>query len=64
MQRDLTVKGRSLGDCSDLTVLAPIKPGFVESLESVTYNTRIKRVLETLHGARMASHERHAARLL
>lgn len=64
MQREIVVKGRSLGGSSDLTLLAPIKPGFVESLESVTYKTRIKRVLETLHGARMAAHEHHTARLL
>ena len=64
MQRDLIIKGRSLGGSSDLTLLAPIKPGFVESLESVTYKTRIKLVLETLHGGRMASHEFHTARLL
>ena len=64
MQRDVIVKGRSLGGSSDLTLLAPIKPGFVESLESVTYKTRVKRVLETLHTARMASHEHAMARLL
>ncbi|MEO8654582.1 MAG: hypothetical protein ABI409_10710, partial [Ramlibacter sp.] len=64
MQRDLIVKGRSLGGTSDLTLLAPIKPGFVESLESVTHKTRVKRVLETLHSARMASHEHATARLL
>lgn len=64
MQRDIVIKGRSLGGSSDLTLLAPIKPGFIESLESVTYKTRIKRVLETLHGARTASHEYSTARLL
>ena len=64
MQRDLIVKGRSLGGTSDLTLLATIKPGFVESLESVTYKTRVKRVLETLHSARMASHEHATARFL
>lgn len=64
MQRDVIVKGRTLGGSSDLTLLATIKPGFVESLESVTYKTRTKRVLETLHGARMASHEYALARLL
>ena len=64
MQRDVIVKGRSLGGTSDLTLLATIKPGFVDSLESVTYKTRVKRVLETLHSARMASHEYAAARLL
>ncbi len=64
MQRDIIVKSRGLGGSSDLTLLAPIKPGFIESLESITYKTRIKRVLETLHGARAASHEYSTARLL
>lgn len=64
MQKDLVVKGRNLGGSSDLTLLAPIKPGFIPALESVSYKTRIKRVLETLHGARQASHEFANARLL
>lgn len=64
MQRDLFVKGRGLGGSSDLTLLAPVKPGFVESLESVTYKTRIKKVLDVLHAARSASHEHAAAQLL
>lgn len=64
MLRDVIVKGRTLGGSSDLTLLAPIKPGFVESLESVTYKTRVKRVLETLHAARKSSHEHALARLL
>lgn len=44
--------------------MAPIKPGFIDALESVTYKTRVKRTLEALHGARMASHEHSLARLL
>lgn len=64
MRRELVVKGRTLGSSADLTLLAPLKRGFVESLESVTYKTRTKRVLEALHGARIASHEHHAAQLL
>lgn len=64
MQREIVVKSRSLGGTSDLTLLAPIKPGFVDSLESVSYKTRIKRTLDVLHGARMASHEYAAARML
>lgn len=64
MQRDLFVKGRSLGGSSDLTLLATLKPGFAESLESVTYKTRTKRVLDVLHAARAASHEHAAAQLL
>ena len=64
MQRDIIVKSRGLGGSSDLTLLAKIKPGFIDSLESVTFKTRIKRVLETLHGARTSSHEYATARLL
>lgn len=64
MQRDFIPRGRSLGGSSDLTLLAPIKPGLVESLESLSYKTRIKRVLELLHGARTHAHEFHLARLL
>lgn len=64
MQRDIIVKGRSLGGTSDLTLLAPIKPGFIESLEAVSYKTRVKRTLDILHGARMLSHEYASARLL
>jgi deferrochelatase/peroxidase EfeB len=64
LQRDLFVKGRGLGGSSDLTLLANVKPGLIESLESITYKTRIKRVLDLLHAARMDSHEYHAAQLL
>ena len=64
MHRDFIPRGRSLGGSTDLTLLAPIKPGLVESLESVSYKTRIKRVLELLHGARTHAHEFHLARLL
>lgn len=64
MQRPTIVKGRSLAGSSDLTLLAPIRPGFAESLESITYKTRIKRVLESLHSSRAQAHEYQAARLL
>ncbi|MCR5868231.1 hypothetical protein [Aquincola sp. J276] len=64
MQRDIVVKGRSLGGSSDLTLLAPIRPGFIDSLETMTYKTRVKRVLDALHGARQGAFEYHTARLL
>jgi Dyp-type peroxidase family len=64
VQREIVVKSRSLGGTSDLTLLAPIKRGFIDSLESISYKTRIKRTLDVLHGARMASHEYAPARLL
>ncbi|MEO8805364.1 MAG: hypothetical protein ABI433_04730 [Burkholderiaceae bacterium] len=64
MHREIVVKGRSLGGSSDLTLLAPIKLGFADALDTVTYKTRIKRVLEVLHAARTLSHEYVTAPLL
>ena len=57
MRPDLTIKTRSLGGTSDLTLLAPIKVGLVPSLETVTYKTRIQRLLKTLNTGRSLSHE-------
>ena len=57
MRRELIVKTRSLVGSSDLTLLAPIRIGLIPSLESVTYKTRIKRVLRTLNAGRTSSHE-------
>lgn len=57
MRKKLIVKGKSLGGTSDLTLLAPIRAGFVPALDSVTYKTRAKRVLETLNVLRTSSHE-------
>jgi Dyp-type peroxidase family len=64
MQRETVIKGASLGDSSDLTLLAPLRQGFVESLESVTWRTRTQRVLASLHGGRRVAHEHSYARLL
>lgn len=64
MQNVDIFKGRSLGGTSDLTLLARLKPGFIDSLESVTYKTRTKRVLDALHASRGAAHEYAPARLL
>lgn len=64
MQRETIIKGASLGDSSDLTLLAPLRHGFVESLESVTWRTRTQRVLAALHGGRRVAHEYSYARLL
>ncbi|MFO1337347.1 MAG: hypothetical protein U1F53_03790 [Burkholderiaceae bacterium] len=58
MRKELVVKSKSLAGTSDLTLLAPIKPGLVPgSLDAVTYKTRIKRLLEALNLGRAASHE-------
>lgn len=57
MQRELTVKGKSLTGTSDLTLLAPIIPGFVPSLDALTYKTRAKRLMKSLTGGRASLHE-------
>lgn len=62
MQRDIIVKARGLGASSDLTLLAPLRRGLVDSHESVTFKSRVQRVLDTLHGMRRSSHEFSMAR--
>ncbi len=57
-------RGKGLGGTSDLTLLAPVKPGFIDALESVTHHTRVLRVLDTLHIGRSSSHEHTLVRLL
>ena len=57
MRPDLNIKTRSLAGTSDLTLLAPIKTGLVPSLDTITYKTRIKRLLKTLSTGRSSSHE-------
>ena len=57
MRKELIIKTRSLAGSSDLTLLAPIKTGLVPSPESVTYKTRVKRVLKTLNAGRTSSQE-------
>jgi Dyp-type peroxidase family len=64
VRAELVVKGRSLTGTSDLTLLAPIIPGLVPSLESITYKTRAKRLLKTLQGGRASLHEYAAYRPL
>lgn len=57
MRRDLIVKTRGMSGSSDLTLLAPIKQGLIPSLESVTYRTRVKRLLAALNTGRTSAHE-------
>lgn len=64
MRKTQKFKDANLGGTSDLTVIAPIKPGFVPALDAVTYKTRVKRVLKTLHAGRAASHEVDLVRFL
>lgn len=48
---------RHLQGYSELSLRAPIKPGFVPSLDSRTYVSRVKSVLDTLHLLRCTSRE-------
>jgi deferrochelatase/peroxidase EfeB len=57
VRKELLIKGRSLTGTSDLTLLAPIKPGLVSSLDSITYKSRVQRLLKTLQGGRTSLHE-------
>src|SRR3954468_10430516 len=64
MRRDLSIKSGSLAGTSDFRVLAKIKTGLVPSLDAVTYKTRVKRVLRTLHAGRAGGFEYELARIL
>ena len=64
MRRDLLIKSAGLAGTSDFRVLAPIKNGLVPSLDTVTYKTRVKRVLRTLHAGRTGGFEYELARIL
>ncbi len=64
MRRDLTIKTGGLTGTSDFRVLAQIKKGLVPALDAVTYKTRVKRVLRTLHAGRTGGFEYELARVL
>ena len=64
MRRDLTIKTGSMAGTSDFRVLAPIKKGFVPSLDATTYKTRAKYVLRALNGGRASAFEYELARVL
>ena len=49
---------------SDFRVMAPIKKGFVPSLDATTYKTRVKLVLRALNGGRAIAYEKELARVL
>lgn len=51
------VSSKHLEAISDLTLSAPIKQGFIHSTESVTYETRLKLVMEALFKMRQTARE-------
>ncbi len=50
-------KTRQLQGITDLTLLAPIKRGFIDGIDSRTYLSRLKLLLRTLNAARLSSRE-------
>jgi hypothetical protein len=57
MQREFEIQTPSLAASTELLVMAPIKPGFVPTLDSVTYKSRVKVLLRMLHAGRQSQHE-------
>jgi deferrochelatase/peroxidase EfeB len=64
MHREYIGKTTAMTGVSDLTVLAPIKPGLIPALDAVTYKNRVKRVLRALHLGRQVAHEYDLARVM
>ena len=46
------VNSIELGGVTNLAVLAPVKAGFVNGFETITYLERLRRLLKALHAAR------------
>ena len=57
LPRTRPVSSKHLDGISDLVVAAPIKQGFINAFEHVTYETRLRIVMETLTRMRTASRE-------
>lgn len=57
MHKDFKLATPTLAGSTELVVVAPIKPGFVPSLDSITYKTRVKLLLAALHAGRKSAHE-------
>ncbi|HSW03100.1 hypothetical protein [Aquabacterium sp.] len=47
------VKSIELGGLTNLAVLAPIKPGFVDGFETITYLERLRKLLNAMHASRV-----------
>lgn len=46
------VRSIQLGSSTNLAVLAPVKPGFADAQETITYVDRLQRLLDALHASR------------
>jgi len=56
------VTSKHLQGITDLTLVAPIKQGFVDSLETWTYKTRLRLVMQALNTSRAVTREQSAFR--
>lgn len=58
-EMDMTeqVTSKSIDGITDLVVWAPIKEGFIDAFENVTYETRLRLVAEALHAVRKSARE-------
>ena len=57
MQSEFEIKTPSLAASTELLVMAPIRRGFVPSLDTITYKSRTKLLLKALHAGRQSQHE-------
>lgn len=57
MQPEFEIKTPSLAASTELLVMAPIRRGFVPSLDTITYKSRVKLLLRLLHAGRQSQHE-------
>jgi len=51
------VRSIQLGSSTNLAVLAPVKPGFADAQETITYVERLRRLLDALHASRQNMRE-------
>lgn len=57
MQSEFEIKTPSLAASTELLVMAPIRRGFVPSLDTITFKSRAKLLLKMLHGGRQSQYE-------
>lgn len=57
MQPEFEIKTPSLAASTELLAMAPIRRGFVPSLDTITYKSRVKLLLKLLHAGRQSHHE-------
>src|SRR5688500_12889102 len=57
MELTREVTSKHIDGIADLVVIAPIKEGFIDAYENVTFETRLRVVAEALHNVRVAARE-------